>query len=612
MKDKEFCRKYLEQCAAINTSFSGGVQKALSSLAKAASGVQPVEEEILLAMDYIYVRNDCGDFVIANLLRMIYLFGESELISKKIKQAIKEMLLDFDYWFGENVKFPGRQIIWTENHIMMFMTCEYLAAQLYPDETFRFRKKKGSEICREIAPKILEWIKIKGLVGFSEWDSNCYIEENVYSLLNIYDFARDDILKEKANRLLDIMMFGMAVNSFKGNYCCSHGRSYASFIKHSGNTGVAIMQKLLWDIGNLGDNLLSMGGISIATSQYDTCSVIDRIATDSSSVFEDKEQQSFDVEDGIKFNKGFHDFEDLTLYWHNMGYTHRDIAKRTYEMGVKFGIVVNKNVYTGYRYVKECKEKGIEPDKCKLGNYMCRVSKITYKTPDYLISCAQDFRKGEDGYQQHIWQATMEDDAIVFTNHPGTYNEGDGRPDFWSGNAIHPRAAQYKNMVICIYNIDRECRIPYSHAYFPQKKFDEVIEAEGWIFGRKGEGYVALYSQNGYQWSERNALSDVEAICKSPSNIWICHMGNKAQYSAFNIFINNMLLSEIIWSDNEVNFNSPEHGWIRYGWEGALMVNGEDIKVSGYKRFDNPYCQSDYFSGKYEINYGEDRAYIQI
>ncbi len=30
----------------------------------------------------------------------------------------------------------------------------------------------------------------------------------------------------------------------------------------------------------------------------------------------------------------------------------------------------------------------------------------TYRTPDYLLSCAQDYRAGKPGYQ-HIWQATL-------------------------------------------------------------------------------------------------------------------------------------------------------------------------------------------------------------
>ena len=36
-----------------------------------------------------------------------------------------------------------------------------------------------------------------------------------------------------------------------------------------------------------------------------------------------------------------------------------------------------------------------------------QVNITTYRTPDYMLSCAQDYRPGYGGDQQHIWQATL-------------------------------------------------------------------------------------------------------------------------------------------------------------------------------------------------------------
>ena len=46
----------------------------------------------------------------------------------------------------------------------------------------------------------------------------------------------------------------------------------------------------------------------------------------------------------------------------------------------------------------------------------------TYRTPEYMLSSVQDYRPGAPGYQQHIWQATLGNRAIVYTNHPGGKN----------------------------------------------------------------------------------------------------------------------------------------------------------------------------------------------
>jgi len=34
------------------------------------------------------------------------------------------------------------------------------------------------------------------------------------------------------------------------------------------------------------------------------------------------------------------------------------------------------------------------------------VNNVTYNAPDYMLSSAQDYRPGEKGDQEHIWQAT--------------------------------------------------------------------------------------------------------------------------------------------------------------------------------------------------------------
>ena len=62
-----------------------------------------------------------------------------------------------------------------------------------------------------------------------------------------------------------------------------------------------------------------------------------------------------------------------------------------------------------------------------------RVDKITFRTPDYQLSTALDYRKGAPGSQQHIWQATLSPQAAVFTMNPGPSSK------YWQGRL--PRTA---------------------------------------------------------------------------------------------------------------------------------------------------------------------------
>ena len=154
--------------------------------------------------------------------------------------------------------------------------------------------------------------------------------------------------------------------------------------------------------------------------------------------------------------------------------------------------------------------------------------------------------------------------------------------------------------------------MPYSHAYFPKDKFDEAYEVGNWMFGRKDDGYVALYSQNGFEWSSDPKWSGQELICRSPQNIWICQMGRKAEYESFTRFIGEILRCEISCEGLSIRYQSPKNGAICCGWDDPLTVDGKEIAVKGYKRFDNPFCQSEYLSGKYTISYQGESLVIEM
>ena len=92
----------------------------------------------------------------------------------------------------------------------------------------------------------------------------------------------------------------------------------------------------------------------------------------------------------------------------------------------------------------------------------------------------------------------MGPDAVVFVNHPPCMSkEGSHRPNFWSGNVILPRAAQWKDVMIAVHNIPGDDWMGFTHAYFPAHAFDEYVlreDANGymWAFAKKNDGYLAI------------------------------------------------------------------------------------------------------------------------
>ncbi len=99
----------------------------------------------------------------------------------------------------------------------------------------------------------------------------------------------------------------------------------------------------------------------------------------------------------------------------------------------------------------------------------------------------------------------------MFTNHPLTPPavtddwSDDPDPGYWTGEASMPRSAQYRRTAVHIYQPawDEETDAtlwsvfpyqPFTHAFVPQDRFDEVRQVGNWTIAAKGGGYIALWS----------------------------------------------------------------------------------------------------------------------
>jgi hypothetical protein len=243
------------------------------------------------------------------------------------------------------------------------------------------------------------------------------------------------------------------------------------------------------------------------------------------------------------------------------------------------------------------------------------VNVYTYRTPDYMISSAQDYRKGYGGDQQHIWQATLGPNAVCFTTHPARMQGHP--PNYWSGSGILPRVAQIKNVVIAIYRISKtpsvlvRNELDFTHAWLPRDQFDEVIEKEGWIFARSGDGYLALLSQYPYQWHDMPGEDrNREIIVRKHNNIWICEMGRRETDGDFSTFVQRILQAELTFYDTSVSYQSPSQGHLQFGWKGPLLQDGRQVPLQDYPRYASPYSQASFPPEDISINLGEDSLHI--
>jgi hypothetical protein len=239
------------------------------------------------------------------------------------------------------------------------------------------------------------------------------------------------------------------------------------------------------------------------------------------------------------------------------------------------------------------------------------VNKVTYKTPDYMLCSAQDYHPGERGGQQHIWQATLGPDAVVFVTHPSCMSEKDNRqPNFWHGNHVLPRVAQWRDALIAVHKLPENDWLGFTHAYFPIYAFDEHVlrndaDDHPWAFARKGEGYLALTAAQGLEFITRGDSAYRELRSHGQHNVWLCHMGRAAQDGSFGEFQDKVLALDMAWEGLSVRCTTLRGQSLAFGWEGPLRVNGKEQPLTGFKHYENPYCVADWPASQMDIRFGD-------
>jgi hypothetical protein len=386
----------------------------------------------------------------------------------------------------------------------------------------------------------ISWLRKRGGGGFQEWDSNCYFEEDLLALAHLVDLAETPQVYDLAAVVMDKMFFTMALNSYRGTFGSTHGRTYSSHIKGGHLEATAGISRLMWGMGAFNQHVLATVGLACAEN-YELPLIIQAIAADLPEEVWNRERHAGELEEWC------------------------DRAAGSWE-----------------------------------------VNKVTYKTPEYMLCSAQDYHPGEWGVQQHIWQATMGPDAVVFVTHPPcSSQEGSHRPNFWHGNIVLPRVAQWKDMLVAVHKLPENDWMGFTHAYFPVYAFDEYALRDGWAFARKGAGYLALTAARGIELMTRGDDAYRELRSYGQNNIWLCHMGRAAQDNGFAAFQEKILALDVAFEGLSTRCATLRGDTLAFGWEGPLLRNGEVQPITGFKHYDNLYCQAELPASQMEIHFGD-------
>ncbi|MHA1715380.1 MAG: hypothetical protein ACTSXP_07025, partial [Promethearchaeota archaeon] len=478
--------------------------------------------------------------------------------------------------------------------------------------------------------------------GFTETHSPTYYSIDLPALVNLVDFAWNQTIVTKAAMVLDLITFDFANHYFKGSFATAHGRAYNKNKVGESNQdpprkpGVDDSAYLLLGVPGID---ISGGGVShsavaLATSDiYVPPPVLEKIMLNSTDFYECRDRNGIYLDEGKKYGIGTSEENDLMFWWHMSAQIAPNVLEATFSMVEKYKIdpevlIGSQSIIDGFKWAALL--HGTTP-----GGYSSLIRQITvgvaletfntytYRTPYYQLSGVQDYQKGMNGLQEHVWQASLDKYATVWTNWDGVLSFKGGK--FLGG--WKPRATFYKNLGIVQYdrevmtteleiggfifdsieNINDGNLYPPIHAYFPRWAFDLVETRDHWTFATKNGGYLALYSYEPVEW-----VSNIELKVKNNArkNVWIVELGSVEDYGTFESFIARIMDSDIKIAPASIGYSiqytSPSRGLVRVGWNGPMTVNGTVVDLGPYERFENPYCYQEFGTNKTVIKFGNE------
>lgn len=606
-------------------------------------------ESLAEPLESIRTWKDTSDFSALYLVNL--LLGYSDQLPEATVAEVTDALLGFEYWYTEPTPedVVDEKYYWSENHRIIFHTLEYLFGQAHPDEVFTNDGRTGAEHRDEARERILGWLEEKAALGFTEWHSDVYYQKDVTPLLTLVEFADDPEIATRAAMVLDLFLFDIALHTHKGNMGSTHGRSYAKDKTKATDQDVFNLSKLLFEDTDLPYTSTSDAGATLLAraAKYRLPEVVRRVAS-SDEPMVDRERMGVDLDPLAEVTAtpapleghAFDDPAEVDFWWERGAQPAWQVVNLTIEAVDRYDLW-DTPTFSPFAPLRDAVAG--DPDAARaLARQLAPVlsfgllgeaNTTTYRTADVMLSTVQDQRPGTYADQVQSWQATLDEEAIVFTTNPKNEPlEGeDGWPDddgYWTGSGTMPRSVQQGAASINIYTpgTDPEGgfgfnRLDYTHAWFPTERFDEVVRAGQWTFGRKGDGYVGLWSYREPEWREHSPDDVFTDGMTEPfdlvapggaDNVWIAQVGDAATSGTFEEFQAALVDAAVVARPRpvaetglpggfDVSFDSPTEGVLTFASDGELDVDGEEVPVRHESRYDNPWAQVAFGADVYEI-----------
>lgn len=527
---------------------------------------QPVNQNRL---DSIYMEfgvRSTIDFRLVELVRVMYLSDGSY-----DNQILAEMET-LPYWINDGDTLHN---FWTENHMIMWMSCEWL-----------MHERHGWQVTPQLKQRLLHYLNLKLEVGFYEYFSSTYFPYALSGLMNLADFAEDQEIRDKSEAVARKLLSGLLLmTNSEGAFYPAAGRNYSGrYESPYGQTHSAIIYLIT------GRGLCPSKNVGradfLATSQIDFSDIESLYESELDTVI----SFGHTPEEALTKHDSLYYVDELMIQWSSGMYFHPYIAVETAQLladssfwgHVDFADFSILSTFPPSQY----EAISIELDEMTVSRTDCKAEIAVFKNDETVLTSIQDYWKGKVGFQQWPIAANVGGTCVYTASGPVESNWGNRNSSNF--NEHLPYVEQDGNVALVMYRPQEVSPIlPFNNKdvalHWVDTAFESIQESGNWIFGNRNENYIAV---------RRACTGEINGVRACETNVgqtWVFIVGNDNTYGDFSSFqgaVNQSVFDESWTAD--LNGDSTyyasitfEGNTVDYSWGPAEPFTGIEESVSG-------------------------------
>ncbi len=438
----------------------------------------------------------------------------------------------------------------TENHWLMYYSCLYLMAQLWPDLPAGewFNRKSSAQNRAEAERYLGQWMELTLTKGQGEYDCTHYFGVYMAPLSYLMAWAQDAGMRQRARMMLEWMMVDYAADNLGGLYVGAHARADDRNILEKWYT---VGSEFGWLLFGLGYPMPSHGYAALyyaVSSAYQPPEVIRQIATDRSRDYVERE---------LKRTRNRWRFQDVrNAAVHKTTYMRRDYAVGSDEGGLWQPI--QQHSWDVTWAVPD--PRGVHNTIFSMHPRIAAGDLQTYytKAPDWAIQSMLSFRP--------------------------TYASADKL----LGGSPFEQVFQDRDTVVALYDIAEGTQWGHINGFFSKDLARLEEDPSGWIFCQGGNAYIAYRPLAPYEWKpiEGGGRRLFSLHRKNGTVIQVASASEVPSFAAFRQAILALPFEARLEPVPSVKMKTLRGSELSFTW-------GQPRDWSGWKLFDSPYLACD-------------------